>query len=549
MEAPASLKSTKSVGPYQLIELLGKSSVGMCWRVKHERLNTESLLYMPRQALPNASLADTWRQSAIRLSRVKHPHLCPIRDANFDGLWPYLVLDPHESVTLNQHINAHHWPDVEHSVDIVSTLLSGLASLHEASLFHHDIDLHSTLIDAKGHVLLIPPVALVHEIGGQDADLTMAGLFLHKLLLHRPAYDEPDLPQAVTLAQTEIIRLPFDTPAPVNEALRAIVNRSTERHISRRFVSARGLIRALEGWKKAEDEQQSGTVSQMLERVRRAGVLPALPGLATRVAKLTSLNASVDDMGVVLTEDPALTFELLRLANAGLHSEEGPVISVRRAIQLLGFNGIQRAANALKPWPGSLQDEHLPLMKKNLQRARRMAFAAAQLAPAGLHEEEPLIVALMQCLGRLITLYHFPEEAIQIQALRDDGMDETAAVCAVLGTDEQTLALALVKQWGWKDEALDMVRPLNTERAITSKIKHMDWLRAMAGAMDGVLRALESPSKDWRIDVHRVAQRYHRFIGATSQELYQCIVAGDERLKAIAQGRSTAPGTAKHSSS
>ena len=298
----------------------------------------------------------------------------------------------------------------------------------------------------------------------------------------------------------------------------------------------------MQGWRQAEDEQGNGAIAQLLDRVTRAGVLPALPGLSGRVARITSGTASVDAMSSTITEDPALTFELLRLANAGTSSgsDEGPVLSPRRAIHLLGFNGVQRAAAGLRSWPGALSEDRALLLRRGVQAARRMAFAAAHLAPPGLHAEEPLVVALLRNLGRLLVLYHFPEEAVQIKALREGGMAEVPATCAVLGTDEESLALAVVRQWGWRDDALDTVRALDPEHLPHGQLKHLDWLRAMAGAIDETLLVVDRPPKDPRTGLPRVVQRYSRLIGTTGQELTEAVAVADQRLQAMVSGVNTA---------
>ena len=548
MDVPATVATHRRVGPYGLRQLLGKSSIGMTWLAWDERRQAELLLCMPRQACEFPHEVDAWRQAVSLADRVSHGRMAPIVDTGADGLWPYLVIERAEWKTLAEHIEGSGWPEPEAAVGWIIELCDALAVLHDGGQSHRDIGSHSLLINAQGHACLVPPFALPSVGRSVDRDLVMSGLLLHGMLLRRPAHDVADLPTAAWQVDQDIIRLPFSTPRPVPDALRAIVNRATERQTTRRFVGARGLQAALSGWRQADGEEGSGAVAQLMAKIQLAGVLPALPGLSGRVARIVSGDQSVDAMVQVLTEDPGLTFELLRLANAagGHAGEEGVVLSPRRAIQLLGLNGVRRAAASLKPWPGPLSEDHSHLLRRSIQRSRRMAFAAAALSPKGLNEEEPLVVALLQNLGHLLLCFHFPEETLQIKALSEGGMSGTAATCAVLGTDEETLALAVARQWGWRDESLDLVRAVNIEHISHGHLKHLDWLRAMAAAARDSLRALDpaaSPAN--RGGIGAVVLRYARVLGASSQELQQAVETADQRLAELSgRGRPVVPGAA-----
>ena len=245
MDAPAAPtpSAIRRVGPYGLRQLLGKSTAGMTWLATDERLRDEVLLCLPRQALVSSDDADAWRQTALRLTRMDHSRFARIRDTGFDGQWPYLVIEAAGGRTLQQRIDATGWPSAEEAATWTAEILEALVALHDGNLTHHDVGMHTVLVDEQGHATLMPPVCLVQP-SAQDRDIVLAGLMLHGLLLRRPAHDLADLPTAATRVSEEIVRLPYNTPVPVNDALRAIVNRATERHSSRRFVSARGMLRA-----------------------------------------------------------------------------------------------------------------------------------------------------------------------------------------------------------------------------------------------------------------------------------------------------------------
>jgi non-specific serine/threonine protein kinase len=554
----------RRVGGYTLLQLLGKSAVAMVWEAQATEQNTQNqthqsqpvLIYMPRQPLTFAQEVEVWRQTIGRIARIEHPNLLKVLAHGADGQWPYMVLEHPKEETLGAYLfgsshgeAAAQWPPLETSVQWAQNAASALAALHDAGVVHTDVGYHTLWIGAgSGQVRLLPPVNVVstQQVQAVDRDLVMVGLLLHTLLLHRSALEQADFSLAAPLIDIEIVRLPWTTPRPVPEPLRAIVNRATDHHLSRRFVSARGLLRALQGWAQADGDV--GAISQLLNHLPHAGVMPAMPGLSNRLTRLVSAETPIDTMVEVIAEDPALAFELLRLANmAGARSpEEGMVFSLSRAIQLLGLNGLRRAAASLKPWPGVLGLDRCAPLREEVVRLRAIAYTAAQLAPPGLKKEEPLMAAFLQGLGKILVLYHFPEEAQQIAALREGGMNAVSAACAVLGTDEESLAMAVVKQWGWRDEVLSMVCEYRVERA-SSRLEHFEWLRCMGSAAAETVHFLAQPPaaeshsqsqsaagaggerSPAKKGLPGIALRYHRLLGLSAQELYDGAAAATER--------------------
>src|SRR5439155_1756954 len=98
-------------------------------------------------------------------------------------------------------------------------------------------------------------------------------------------------------------------------------------------------------------------------------------------------------------------------------SGNGPVLTIRRAIAMIGLDGMERAVTALRPWPGPLDERSAEALQAMLERVKGVGLLAQALRPAGYDGEVVLLVALLQNLGRLLVQYHFPDEAAQIRRL------------------------------------------------------------------------------------------------------------------------------------
>jgi non-specific serine/threonine protein kinase len=403
----------------------------------------------------------------------------------------------------------------------------------------------------QGHTASGESQTLRQQRAAAERDVLAVGVLLHGLLLGAGALDEPDVGRVIQRLPPmgrDIVRLPWSTAHPVAEPLRAIVNRSTDRQERQRYRNARTLERALEGWLQADNAAAGGPLALLADRLRVAGVLPSSPGAAARVARLALMERErTNEIAEVVLEDLALSFELLRLVNtAQVRGSQvagsGPVLTVRRAIAMVGMDGVRRAALALREWPGPLNEAGQSQLETLLERCKRAGRTALQLRPAGYDGEVVYLLTLMQNLGRLVVFYHFADEAAQIRRLmqpapssregepEEPGMSEEAAAFAVLGVDIEAIGAAVARQWGLDDTVLAMIRRLPVGTAVRSVETDDDMLRTVASCANEAVDALGQPAPRVLAALQRVVQRYGRALDVDMRG-----------LQAALQGQPTAP--------
>jgi non-specific serine/threonine protein kinase len=439
-------------------------------------------------------------------------------------------------------------------------LLDGLAFAHEAGLAHRDIQAAMVSIDDGGHARLmgleIAPAPAgqasatadpAHSVTGLQAqrrdserDVLAFGLVLHYALTGQHALDQVDIASAMALMPPqgrEIVRLPWTTARPIPEALRVIANRATDRQQRHRYHSARTLARALEGWIRAEEATDGGPLALLIDRLRSIGALPSLPGAARRAARLALMERErTIELAEIVLQDPALCFELLRAVNTAevrgaMIAGSGPVLTMRRAIAMVGLDGVRRAALSLRDWPGPLGSGAARQLEATIARAQRAARIAQLLRPPGYDAEVVHLVAMLQNLGRLVTCYHFPEVAAQIQRLMqpasaeqagqadEPGMTEEGASLAVLGVEIDALGSAVARHWGLDESVLHMIRRFGLGSAVRSLENDDDMLRATASGANELVDAVSLPVRHSAAALQRVAQRYGRALGLTLRDL------------------------------
>src|SRR5690606_32674003 len=260
------------------------------------------------------------------------------------------------------------------AVHMVCDVLEGVAYAHEAGTVHQDIGLHNVIVDKAGRAETIgmgcgltplqpgevqrAPLNIQETRAAAERDVLMVGLLLFRLLANNPALDEPDLGNAAKRVGREIVRLPWTTPHPVPETLRAIVNRATDRQQRQRYLNARTLLSALQGWVKTHAEDAGGPLALLLDRLDSVGSLPGRPNTERALIGTFSQDSlRVDDFVDVVVKNPSLCWEMLRAVNVAsvrTQSADDGVTTLSRALMLLGQQGLRRVAGSVRNWPGAL---------------------------------------------------------------------------------------------------------------------------------------------------------------------------------------------------
>jgi non-specific serine/threonine protein kinase len=572
-ETPAAKTApTRAFGRYQLRQLLGKSDRSMVWLAFDPRASQEVMLTLPRVQPADAAGLEAWTRDARLAARLDHPNLAHVIEVGVQDHWPYVAVDRALGSTLAERLAATPGLTANEAVGWMIQALEGLAFAHEAGVAHRDLQLHHVLLSEQGTVRVMAlAVASAPAATGEAAaadrahdrampmdpnqlraarlaaerDVLCAGLVLHQLLCGQPALDEPDTARVIDRLPPigrEIIRLPWGTPKPIPDALRAIANRATDRQERQRYHSARTLLRAMSGWRETDAQDSGGAIALLIDRMRSIGHLPAAPGVAQRVGRLAMAEGQrTDEIAQQILQDMALSFELLRTVNSAQVqgtqiSGNGPVLTIRRAVALVGLKGVRSAAAVLRAWPGPLSPVHADALQKLMDRVRLAGHTAQVLRPAGYDPEVIYLIATLQNLGRLMVQYHFPDEAEQIRQLmqpippaepgeaEQPGMTEEGASFAVLGVDSELLGAAVARHWGLNDEVLHMVRRLPAGRPVRSADSDGDVLRIAASAANEAVDVVSQlPAARIGAGLAAVAQRYARPLELTARDIGEAL--------------------------
>jgi eukaryotic-like serine/threonine-protein kinase len=582
-------------GRFQLQKLLGKSVASMAWLALDPRAGQEVMLTVPRTQPRDAAAAQAWLLEARLAARLKHPCLAPALEVGIEAQWPYVALDRALGLTLGEKLTAMATSVAmpHESVAWLCQVLEGLAFAHEAGHAHRDLQLHSILISEQGQVCVAglgvaqstpapvefaafafagfadaaPPnlLPLTPQAQGLKTqreaavrDVLSCGVLLQRLLSGLAVLDEADTLKVLARVAPEgreIVRLPWATPHVIPEGLRAIANRCLAHQPRQRYLSARTLWLALNGWLTSQSQDAGGPLALLLDRLRSVGHLPAKPGVSERVTQLSRREGQhTYEIAEEILQDMALSFELLRLVNSAQVQGtqvpgNGPVLTIRRCIALMGLDGVRHAATALRAWPGPLSETGAVALKRCMDQARWAGHVAQALRPAGYDAEVVYLVAVLQNLGRLLVQYHFGDEAEQIRQLTLSvrapnsspnaapgepelrGLSEDVAAMSVLGVTIEEMGAAVARHWGLGDEVLHMVRPLSKVAPVRGPDNDNDLLRATASAANEAVDAAQLlKPQQLNHALSAIAQRYAKVLNANLSVFQEALESGKQVL-------------------
>ncbi|MEX0653508.1 MAG: HDOD domain-containing protein [Phycisphaeraceae bacterium] len=244
--------------------------------------------------------------------------------------------------------------------------------------------------------------------------------------------------------------------------------------------------------------------------LRQIDSLPTLPAIATRLLSLTASDDShAREVIELVAADPSLTSKVLSLCRSAAHNVSEDVLTVDRAVVLLGFNAIRNAVLSVKvfemfadagvrdsgavgntenslvdqptrmtayvaPSPSTSQTPaaETPSLAPELSRFDRIAFwqhslavgvaaeliAAAHPGESDLRPDEAFVCGLLHDIGKLALDHVLPKSfarVIELSELNQGNIAEFER--RIVGIDHHTAGKRLAQQWNLPHRLQDSI--------------------------------------------------------------------------------------------
>lgn len=196
------------------------------------------------------------------------------------------------------------------------------------------------------------------------------------------------------------------------------------------------------------------SAAEIQELVSKASNLISLPEISLRVNELANdPNSTAEDMGKVISQDPALVVRMLKIANSAYYGLSTEVDTITRAIAVLGTNKIRdlvlstSTSQAFEGIPNNLitmQDFwhhslYCGLLAQILSKKCKKA-----------NTESIFIAGLLHDIGQLLMFNQLPEKSHEAILLLMEGtadLDTFEAERHVFGFDHMQVGAELIKNW------------------------------------------------------------------------------------------------------
>jgi serine/threonine-protein kinase len=159
----------QQLGPYRLIERIGRGGMGEVWKARDTRLDREVAIKISAE-----QFSDRFEREAKAIAALNHPNICTLHDVGPN----YLVMELIDGPTLADRIAEGPIP-LEESLAISKQIADALEAAHEKNIVHRDLKPGNIKLRADGSVKVL-------DFGLAKAGVVEAVTHDSPTLLHSP---------------------------------------------------------------------------------------------------------------------------------------------------------------------------------------------------------------------------------------------------------------------------------------------------------------------------------------------------------------------------
>ncbi len=558
------------IGRFQVLRLLGRGSQSEVYLARDphlDRLVAIKTLLFADDTDAGAGM-HALLQEARTVGRLAHPHIVALHDAGEHAGHPYLVFEYVEGRTLAEVLRSDGRLAPLRAAEIAVQVLDAIAYAHAQGVVHRDLKPSNIILDGQGKARVMD-FGIAARIAGADAadgglmgtpaymapeyvrerrfgprsDLYALGLVLHEMLTGRPAIGGGNIPEMLAAALAPAIAAPSRTNPDVDERLDDIVLKALAPDPDARYPDAGAMKAALEAYlaPPGRVDADTGVARQttlefLLRRMRLKSDFPALSEAISTINRIAaSDNDSVSKLSNAILRDFGLTNKLLRLVNSVFYVQYGggSISTVSRAVVILGFNAIRNLAISLVLFENLQNKAHAAQLKEEFVRVLFAGMLARELADkAGVKDaEEGFICAMFHNLGRMLSLFYFPEETEEIRRLVQAGkMSEAHAATQVLGLSFEELGVGIARSWGFPEQIILSMRSLPEGRVRRGQT-NTERLRILAGFSNELAAVVcDGRPEQKNRDMARLAQRFGEGLHLSGKHLADVVARSLEEV-------------------
>ena len=336
-----------TIGRFETRRVLGQGAQSVVWLAFDPRLEREVAVKLMRTRHgADTDALERWLSEARSVSRLAHPYIVPVFEADVQDQQPYLVFEYVPGQTLAALLAQRGTLPPSEAVDLMLDVLDALTVAHAAGVVHRDLKPSNIMVDTAGRARVMdfgiasqigaaslgsdpyrtagtPGYMSPEASGGGDVsagtDIFSAGLVLAEMLSGKPLVPTSSSShRAIYQVTHEQLELPDELKARLDDSLRAVLVRALARDPALRHPDAQIFRDELSRWRTppvaapgdsgsgSSGAAASGTLEFLLRRMRHKSDFPALSDSVVRIQGIASSESeSVGSVTNAILKDVA----------------------------------------------------------------------------------------------------------------------------------------------------------------------------------------------------------------------------------------------------
>lgn len=259
------LRSGDEIGPYILINKLGKGAFGVVWLAERRTQITTTTAAIKIPLDEDISIESIKNEADLWVRASGHPNILPIIEANIYDEQIIIASEYAPDGSLDAVLKQNgKVPTIESAVEIVSGILAGLEHLHSRNIIHRDLKPANILFQGNtprladfgisrvlkstsqsSNIMGTPSYMAPEAFDGkrnEQTDIWSVGVIFYQLLAGHLPYREEDI---TSLVGAILMRNPEPLPLGVPKPLQNVIARALAKDPNIRYKSATEMRSAL----------------------------------------------------------------------------------------------------------------------------------------------------------------------------------------------------------------------------------------------------------------------------------------------------------------
>lgn len=528
------------IGRFNLVRELGKGTQGVVHLAVDPVLQRNVAIKTLHVANLSSSIdtKDLLLKEARTISKMTHPNIVSIYEAGEDDSHnPYLVFEYVSGQLLSNVMKQKGMMSIKSALELIKPAIEAISDAAQQNIIHCDLKPANILINDDnvpkvmdfgiarvlseqktrsdgffGTPRYMPPEYIREQIISTSNDSYSLGIILYEMLTGKSVFTGENIKQIIQKVLNEPLPAPSKINGELDPQFESIVLKAIDKKMENRYHSTIELNAAIDEYlgahsssKNPSSKQQDATIEFLLRRMKRKKDFPALSESLFKINKIVEEDEQgFDALANAIVEDFALTNKILKIVNSAYYRRSGgEVKTISRAVMMLGFEAIRSIAVSLILIDHLHDKAQAKQLKDQVVSCLYSGVFAKNLADKSQikNKEEVFLSGIFHNLGKLLTIFYFNEESLEIEKLiSEENLKEEQASSKILGVSYSRLGVAIAKEWELPHYIVNTINPYNTKaNSKRLQLNEEEKIHAISSLSNELTSLIEkNKNSDWR---------------------------------------------------